>query len=223
MLRKSIKQSVLQAIELNNIDDSWFTLVIIFTIILLAILKLIKPSHLFGHTVAFFTPGFFQKKAEEEISIFNPFSFTLFLYSSIIIALSIFGFTCKKGLMDNNFTSFSVLLICVFIYLLSKFIIEMFIVNALAIKERVNYFLHLKYGYLFTVCLLILPVLIVYKYAINSNLFLFTFLVILLIFRATLIIFNNKNIVISKLFYFILYFCTLEIAPLLLLYKTTTT
>jgi hypothetical protein len=30
---------------------------------------------------------------------------------------------------------------------------------------------------------------------------------------------NNKNLILNKLFYFILYICALEIAPLLFIYK----
>ena len=60
------------------------------------------------------------------------------------------------------------------------------------------------------------------KFFILINL-LFSIFVILFIFRAFLIIKKKKKIVIRKLFYFILYFCTLEIAPLLIVYKITTT
>ena len=213
----------MQAIELINNSDSWFTLVILFTIVLLAILKLIKPNYLLGYTLAFFTPGFFQKKAEENMYLFSPFKFILFCYSSISISLVFYLIVQPSTTNKNNFITFLIILASVFCYLLIKYFIENMIASILAIKGNINYFLHVKYGYLFTVGLWILPLIILYKYSLHSSYFLFTGLITLLIFRAFLIITNNKNIVIGKLFYFILYFCTLEIAPLLILYKTTTT
>ncbi|WP_435260772.1 DUF4271 domain-containing protein [Tenacibaculum sp. nBUS_03] len=213
----------MQAIELINNSDSWFTLVILFTIVLLAILKLIKPNYLLGYTLAFFTPGFFQKKAEEHMYLFSPFKFILFCYSSISISLLVYLVAQPSNTNTNSFISFLIILTYVFCYLLIKYFIENIIASILSIKNNINYFLHVKYGYLFTVSLWGLPLIILYKYSLHSRFFLITTLIILLIFRAFLIITNNKNIVIGKLFYFILYFCTLEIAPLLILYKTTTT
>ena len=52
----------MQAIERIITDNNWITLVIVFAIILLALMKLLAPNKLFGYTLAFFTPGFFKKK-----------------------------------------------------------------------------------------------------------------------------------------------------------------
>ncbi|MGG8497401.1 DUF4271 domain-containing protein [Tenacibaculum sp. TC6] len=213
----------MQAIELSNNYDSWFTLVILFTIVLIAVLKLIKPNQLLGYTIAFFTPGFFQKKAEEYITIFKPFTFVLALFSIVILAL-IFQFTLAVSIFNaDNFNTFLKILAFIFCYFFVRYFLDLFLANVLAIKENVNYFLHVKYGYLFTICLLMLPFIILNKYTIRSKFFILSIFILLLIIRAFFILFNNKRIVISKLFYFILYFCTLEIAPLLILYKTTTT
>ncbi len=213
----------MQAIELTNNKESWFTLVLLFSFVLIALLKLLKPKQLVGYSIAFFSPGFFQKKAEEFISIFTPFKLTLFAFSIIMISLVFHSSFSDLFFENQGFQPFLKTLAAIFGYILIKYFIDIFLANVLALKENVNYFLQLKYGYLFTVCLLIFPILILNKYAIKSGYFLLSSFIILLIFRTLLILFNNKRLILGKLFYFILYFCTLEIAPLLILYKITTT
>jgi hypothetical protein len=212
-----------QAQELINQGNSWFTLLILFAIVLLALLKLMKPTQLFGYTVAFFTPGFFQKKAEEPLSIFTPFNFVLFGFTALVLSLLGYELLQIYAPNDFGFLLFLGLFSGVFGYLFLRYLLDIFLSNVLGIRELINYFAYVKYGYLFTFALWLLPLLILYEYGIKNTTLLLVLTSILLIFRGFLVLFNNKNILISKLFYFILYFCTLEIAPLLILYKTTTT
>ena len=156
------------------------------------------------------------------MTIFTPFKFTLFSFSIITISLGIYFSFHDVFIETRGFETFLKLFTTVFIYIFIKYLIDIFLANVFAIEENVNYFLQVKYGYLFTSCLLIFPVIIISKFAFNNNYLLIFSFVILLIFRAVLVLFNNKGLIIGKLFYFILYFCIFEIAPLLILYKTTT-
>jgi hypothetical protein len=49
--------------------------------------------------------------------------------------------------------------------------------------------------------------------------FLAYFVIILFLIRIVFHLINNKKLILSKLFYFILYFCAFEIAPLFVLFK----
>lgn len=211
----------MQAIERIISYDNWITLVVLFSIILLAILKLIKPNKLLGHTLAFFTPGYFQKKADDNTSFYSSFNLVLFLFTSI--TLSLFFFLVLPQQYEKTFFNFLITLSFIIIYLFSKQILDRAFSNTLGLSVITNYFIISKYGYLSSLSLLLFPFIILKLYAINSTFFLISIFAILFIFRAFLILKNNKKLVIRKLFYFILYFCTLEIAPLLILYKTTTT
>ncbi len=213
----------MKALELISNDNSWLTLVILFIIILLALLKLKKPNTLVNYSVAFFTPGFFQKRAEEGLSIFSLGNFLVFIINTLVFSLLLSVVFKTSYIQTDTFLGFLTVFVLVFSYLLIKYFIDLSITNIFGIQKMVNYFLHVKYGYLFTLSLWVLPILIVNEYYLHSDSFLLFCVVILLIFKVFLVVFNNKNIIISKLFYFILYFCTLEIAPLLILYKTTTT
>lgn len=222
MLIKSIKKIHLQAIERLISNNNWITLVIIFAVILLAIMKSLKPNKLLGYALAPFTPGFFKKKIEKNASFYTSFSLTLFFFSAIVISLFLFLIIISTT-SNHKFLSYLVVLIFTVFYFAFKYFLDFLLANIMGINTIAKYFIHIKSGYLNSLALWLFPALILYLFSFNNRAFLLTVFGILFIFRAFLIIKNNKKIVIRKFFYFILYFCTLEIAPLLIVYKITTT
>ncbi|WP_408023539.1 DUF4271 domain-containing protein [Tenacibaculum sediminilitoris] len=211
----------MQAIERITNNDSWVALVIVLAIVLLAMMKSLKPTKLYGYAIAFITPGFFHKRIEEGASFFSPFRLLLFAYSMLVISLFLF-LTLLSDKYSQSFLAFLGVLIFTVLYFSARFLIDYVLANILGLSSIINYFLYIKSGYLYVLCLWLLPIIIFYQYTFSNKIFLISSFSILLIFRAFLILTNNKKLVISKLFYFILYFCILEIAPLLILYKTTT-
>jgi hypothetical protein len=185
-------------------------------------MKLIKANRLLGYTVAFFTPGFFQKKVENNVSFYSPFHLLLFIFSTITISLFVFLIVIPKT-SEYNFFNYSLLFSFILFYFIVRHVLDFVLSNILGLSTITKYFLLTKSGYLYSLCISLFPAIIIYQYAFQNSLFLLSFFGILFIFRAFLILNNNKRIVIRKLFYFILYFCTLEIAPLLIVYKITTT
>ncbi|MCT4700018.1 DUF4271 domain-containing protein [Tenacibaculum haliotis] len=216
------KKVQLQAIERVITDNNWITLVIIFAVVLLATLKLLKPNRLLGYLFAFLTSGFFKKKVEDNTSFYEPFNLLFFLFSSIIISLFLF-LVVNFTPYEHNFINYLIVFSVVILYLSIKHFINVTITNTLGLSTILKYFLVVKSGYLKSLSLWLFPAIIVHQYTFNSNTFLLTIFGILFVFRAFLILKNNKRIVMRKLFYFILYFCTLEIAPLLIAYKITMT
>jgi len=212
----------LQAIDRISTQDNWITLVIIFAIILLVIKKLIKPNLLLGYTIAFFISGFFKKKAQNNTPFYSSFNVLLFSFSYITISLFLFLLVYPEK-YNHNFFNYFILFSTLTTYFTIKQILDYFLSNILGLTFVTKYFLIAKSGYLNTLSLWLFPTIIIYKYAFKSTIFLLTIFLILFIFRVFLILINNKKIVILKLFYFILYFCTLEIAPLLIAYKIITT
>ncbi|MFV0248010.1 MAG: DUF4271 domain-containing protein [Tenacibaculum sp.] len=209
----------MQAIELNNPTDNNLTLIIVFAIVLIAVLKLLNSNELSEYTIAFFNLGFFQKKSDTAFNLFTPFQFILTVFSCIV--LSLIFYTCFQNFIfyQNDFTGFLKIFTFVFCYLFFRYFLDIIIVSILAIKKSISYFLHIKYGYLFSLCLLVFPAVIINIYSLKGTVFLLSVFIVLLVFRMLLILFNNKKLLVSKLFYFILYLCALEIAPLLILYK----
>lgn len=222
MLIKSIKKIHLQAIERLISENNWITLVIIFAIVLLAMMKSLKPNKLQGYTLAPFTPGFLKKKIEDNTSFYSPFYLLLFFFSTIVISLFLF-LVMVSSTNEHSFLSYLVLLTFTAFYFIVKYFLDFIISNILGLKSVTKYFIYIKLGYLNSLILWLFPALVIYLYSFNNRTFLLTLFGILFVFRGFLIIKNNKKIVIRKFFYFILYFCTLEIAPLLIVYKITTT
>jgi len=93
--------------------------------------------------------------------------------------------------------------------------------NMLQIQNELSYLVAAKRGYFYSSALLLFPFLIVVMYSFLSTYWLLGFFVLLFILSIVLTFVNNKNLIVSKLFYFILYLCALKIAPLLIIYKIT--
>ena len=185
-------------------------------------MKLIKPNQLLGYTIAFFISGFFQKKTQENTPFYSFFNLLLFSFSSITISLFLFLIIYPEK-QEHSFFNFLALFSILTTYFIVRHLLDYFLSNILGLSLATKYFLVTKSGYLNTLSLWLFPSIIIYQYAFNNNFFLLTIFFILFVFRVFLILINNKRIVILKWFYFILYFCTLEIAPLLIAYKIITT
>ena len=140
-------------------------------------------------------------------------SFSFFIQ----ILLSTFGYGSK-----TDWILFIQIFTFIVYFILSKFLIEKIIGTAFKIEELVELFNLQKVTYRTYVGLLLLPVdIILYYYdSILKNIPLFV-LYIILALNVLLYVFSIKNYrkdIFGKLFYFILYLCTLEIAPYYFMY-----
>lgn len=109
------------------------------------------------------------------------------------------------------------------VFVLSKYLIEKIIATAFKIEEFTEHFNLLKVNYRTYLSLLLLPINIILFYnPIESSLF---FWVLISLFFALNVITYviaiklYQNLLIRKIFYFILYLCTLEIAPYYFIYN----
>lgn len=203
------------------VSNDWVTLFFLICLVLIALMKLYKPQLLFGYSIAFFSQGFIEKRAEKKETLFSPFNSFLLLFTTIIFSLLVYfvGFTQTE--FDIHYFGLTLLTVASFIFI--RFIATLFIIKTLDIEEITRYFIFTKLGYMHTISIWLFPILVLYKFwFLNTQILLF-FVCFLLIFRGFLVLKNNKNLIFSNFFYFILYFCTFEIAPLLIIYKTTTT
>lgn len=108
------------------------------------------------------------------------------------------------------------------VFILSKYLIEKIIATSFNIEEFIEQFNLQKVSYRTYIGLIILPVDIILYYNNNSSKFvIFLFIVIILAINTAtylLSLKNYQNLIFSKLFYFILYLCALEIAPYYFMY-----
>jgi hypothetical protein len=109
------------------------------------------------------------------------------------------------------------------VFVLSKYLIEKIIATAFKIEEFNEHFNLLKVNYRTYLSLVLLPINIILFYnPIHSSAFFWVLISILFAVNMITYIVALKlyqNLIIRKIFYFILYLCTLEIAPYYFIYN----
>jgi len=151
--------------------------------------------------------------------------FTLFLFTTNLISFSFFIQLIFHQL-GSGFQSDWVLFVQIFtfltIFILSKFLVERIIATTFGIEELIEGFNLQKVSFRTYLGVLLLPVTIMLFYNdILTDTLLYALITILLVINVLTYLFSLKiyqNLIISKLFYFILYLCALEIGPYYFLY-----
>jgi len=210
----------LQAIEKIDISTNWVTLIFLVLLFSVFLLKGFHRTKLKEYFFAFFNKGFIFSEIEERASLLNRFSVVLFFFTTGTFGLLTF-------FLMNYFSQEVFLEISLFWktllffvgYLTVKRILEKLFVILFSIQTETVSFLTAKSIYTHTISLWTFPVLILFFYAALPNQILFGFILFLFVIKLALLFANNKNLILSKLFYIILYICAFEIAPPFLLFK----
>lgn len=212
----------MQPILRNSFENNWITLLLVGLFGIVFLLKLINSQKLKGYVYLFFQSTFLKEETEERSSYLHPFYSTLFVFSIGVFSLVLLNlYTTYNNFIVLSFYNFSLLFAFLFFYFCVKWTSEYLLSVLFGIKERLHFFLISKSCSFFSISFFLFVILIMVSYtSLTNNLLIYaTFL--LLIIRLIFLLINNKKLIFSKLFYFILYICTLEIAPLLILYKLT--
>ena len=217
-----------EAKEIIHQNHHWVSLVFLAILIFLTIVKVLYKDRLL-HTATLFVSNkylfiYFNK---EKNDILNLFQFSLFMVQ--ILALSLL-FYFANDLWQffprvNDLNGYLLLVGGVGLYFCLRYLIGLFLAEIFNIKSKYNRIVYDKVSYFNNLILWILPFLVLSAYAnIHKEFFLkitFLVLILLLILRYSLMLANNKKLIINNLFYFILYICALEIAPLAIILKLT--
>ncbi len=151
--------------------------------------------------------------------------FTIFLFVVQLISFSFFiQLTLHKfyQLPKNDWILFIQINTFISVFVLSKFLIDKIIATSFDIEEFADQFNLQKVTYRTYIGILLLPVNAILFYNPNASDFLF-YCIIAIIIATNLLTYiislkNYQNLLIGKLFYFILYLCALEIAPYYFIY-----
>lgn len=217
-----------EAEKIINLNNDWITFVFF---IILSILT--TEKFLFGNRLVQ-TSTFFIKKNNllsqfnrEKNTFFNLFQILFYIVDVLTIALLIYFLieNLDIQMMLFGFELYIGIAIGTALYFLFRFLIGAFLAYSLELGAIHNKITFYKINYLNNTVIWILPfVLLVAYYNYHTSIVINTTLIIfciLLIFRYVFLIINNKNLIINNLFYFILYLCVLEIAPLVIILKLT--
>ena len=205
-------------------NNDWIAAVLFLVLILITILKVIYPKRFEALLGCLFSKKYFLDYSSELLEIFSLYNALLFFVQNLVLSLFIYVLFTKLFLLNSlmGFQFFSTLFIGVTLYLVFQFVLG----KIVAVLFRFNEIFELnrmwKFSYLKSISILFLPILIFVIYAFpNYKIIYWVGVVVMLIFliiRMILIIVGNIKQFSYNWFYFILYICTLEILPLVLLY-----
>ncbi len=212
----------MQIIERATQDNSWVAFLFLGSFIVVAIVKSVFEKQFHDFLGLIYTNKYLKLYGSENNSLgwFSVFMIVVQLvaYSFFIhIILSQFGY-----IDPDSFTAYGAIFGGITLFISIKFIIEKAIASLFEIQEFYNKFLFQRVTYQIYLGLFLLlgTFILFYNQQAMSHIspiiigiFVLSYLTISLISIK-----NFQNEIIGRLFYFILYLCTLEIAPYYFIY-----
>ncbi len=203
-------------------NKDWATALFVLSFAIIAITKSIFENR-FGDFANLIFSNKYTKVYKDNSHLKSGFTIALFLVQVISLAffiqlsLSYFGHASK-----TDWVLYIQIFTFLIFFILSKYLIEKIIATSFNIEEFMNQFNLQKVTYRTYIGLLILPINVILFYydSFSRNISLAIIAIVLTINVLTYLISikNYQNIILGKLFYFILYLCTLEIAPYYFMY-----
>ena len=206
----------------NSVDV--LTLTLLGCLIILALSKMLFPKRFNQFATLLFNNRYINRYNKDQ-QIVDTFEGLLF--ANLIVNLGIIVYL----FLQNNQISTAPLNLFIYtaaigLFIIVKVVLEKLISNILAIGPIIDKYNFQRISFRNFAGLLLLPInaLLIYTVKPNNTLLLIALAILFLIivFGVFLFIKNNLNTFKKSLFYFILYLCTLEIAPYIVLYKIIT-
>ena len=205
----------MQAIDKITYSNNWITIIFILLLVCIVFLKLLNAKKLNESFFALFNFSFIEDESSEPNNLLSPFESVLFLFSVSTISLLVYFFKIyNQPETTQSFTTFFTLFLVVFCFFFLKKLLEFALTRLFLIKNQISIFLITKANYLYSISFILYILLILYEYANVKSVYLFYFSAFLFLLRFVFFIIRNKKLIFNKLFYFILYICTFEIAPI---------
>ena len=213
-------ETILQPRILESRD--WATVLFVLSFAIIAVTKSVFENR-FADFANLIYSNKYIKVYKDSSNLKSTFTVSLFLVQVISLAffvqitLSYFGYASKTDWL----LYIQILTLLVF-FILSKYLIEKIIATSFNIEEFMEQFNLQKVTYRTYIGLFILPfnIILFYYDSFSKNIPLLIIAIILIINALTYFISikNYQKLIFSKLFYFILYLCALEIAPYYFMY-----
>jgi len=209
-----------QAIEKTVIDTNWITLLFAFLLACVFLLKGLSASKLKGNVSSFMNYGFIEKEVEDNSTFFNLFQSVIFIFSMLVLSLLLYEISLFYSVFEVfGFYTYFKIFGGIVSYFSIKWVLEFSLSLLFIINKQVKFFLVSKSIYLYSVTFFLLIALVLAQYSQLNTIFLIYFSMSIFVIRFLVHLVSNKKLIFNKLFYFILYLCAFEIAPLFILFK----
>lgn len=198
-------------------NKDWITILFLFSFTIIGIAKNAYANR-FAEFMNLMVSDKYVRVYKDNSNLKSWFTIVLFIIQ--IISLSFFIQYLLYYYLDYSKTdwrTFIQIFILLSFFVLSKFLIEKIVAVLFDIEEFIEQFNLLKISYRTFVALLLLPIMVLLYF--NKDLLeVFVFVIIVILIISNLLIYINgikifQKLIFANLFYFILYLCTLEIAP----------
>lgn len=205
------------------ISNEIFTVLLVLCLVLVATAKLLfaKRFHDFIYVLGDFR---YLKKHSRDPKIIDGFDALLFI--NLLISTTIFSVFLHKnfvGEITDIYTFLGKVFICIAIIILAKTSIERLLGNLFDIDSIIDFYVFQKMNYKNFLGLLLIPINFALLFMLTPSPIILQILVIVFVLINCISIVASyktyQSLIKSNLFYFILYICTLEISPYLVLYK----
>lgn len=203
-------------------NKDWATILFVLSFATIALTKSTFENRFADFAKLIYTDKY-TNVYKDSSNLKSGFTIALFFVQIISLAffiqlsLSFFGYASK-----TDWILYIQIITLLIFFILSKFLIEKIIATAFNIEEFIEQFNLQKVTFRTYIGLFILPINIILFYndtfSRNFLILLITILLIVNVLTYLVSIKNYQNIIFSKLFYFILYLCALEIAPYYFMY-----
>ncbi|MDN3708234.1 DUF4271 domain-containing protein [Myroides ceti] len=204
-------------------STDWATLIFLATFILLAVNKNVFSVR-FSEYIKLIYSDKYIKIYRDTSNLKSWFTISMFIVQLISFSFIVHIILSTFSIIDfHSFLDFIKVFNFIAFFILAKYLIEKIIAVCFNLEDFAEHYNLLKVNYRTYLGLLLLPVSIVwFYYPVNSQYFAYGLIFIIIAINIGLyfvILKNYEKLILSNIFYFILYLCTLEIAPYLILFK----
>lgn len=207
-------------------SKDWATVIFVICLFLVVLAKTTFENQ-FKDFIKIIVSDKYLKIYRESNHLITGFTILLFIINLVSLSFFILLYLDHFGYgKKSDWVLFFQIFVLTAVFILSKFLIEKIIGVIFNIEETIEQFNLQKVNYRTYIGLILLPVVVILFYnniAINS-LYIWFFCILLTINAITYLnlLKNYQKLIFGKFFYFILYLCTLEIAPYYFIYYMIT-
>ncbi|SHE83090.1 protein of unknown function [Flavobacterium fontis] len=204
----------------------WATLIFVVALGLVVIARTAFESR-FNDYIRLLVSDKYTKIYRESSHLWSGFNIVLFVVHLISLSFFIQIVLAHNGWGEKtDWLLFVRIFTGLFVFILSKFLIEKIIAVTFDVEELIDEFNLQKVNFRTYIGLLLFPVSMILFYGdFITNTLISVIIITILVINLLTYLFslkNHQNIVTGKLFYFILYLCALEIAPYYFIYYLIT-
>lgn len=203
----------------SQVTDNWITILFVVLLAFLVLLNSLFPRK-FKDFMTFFKREQFYTKYVKTFVLSDLFFLVFILFSVLIYSFILFKIKLyyTKASITNSIILFSKITAITFWFILIRFILGKLAAAIFKNRNLQEALLFYKWIYLSKNALILFPFIVIFHYYNSSFSFLILGLVtaIILVYNYFVLLVKNQKIIFQHLFYFILYLCTLEIAPLII-------